>query len=230
MLRTPTPGSNARPGGINFLGVGIARALLTPGLALEYWGWGGGRGLEEHVPWGPRTCLKRAQSPASVLLPTIFDHHSIFSLSSVGYASVSAGGSGSGLNPAGWQSGSRSTRTCRARPLGDTGLRLLLFGVEHPRAPFSFSGLGDPGSPRPTQPTSESFLCSQTALPRGRLFPGMPPISRFHFRSQVCSASLFGTWEASGTRVSECPLRPRLPLGRAGTSVRLWLRLLFQVR
>ncbi|KAF6321306.1 hypothetical protein mRhiFer1_008435 [Rhinolophus ferrumequinum] len=48
-------------------------------------------------------------------------------------------------------------RRSGAQRLGDTRLRLLLLGAEHPRAPFSFSGLGDPGFRRPTQPNSASF-------------------------------------------------------------------------
>ena len=115
-----------------------------------------------------------------------------------------------------------------------TGLCLPVLGAEHPRAPLSPSGFGDTGSPRRPLPISlileASRLRSWTVLPGGAVSPGVPPGSRFRLRGRVCSASLFGTREPSGTQAPQCPLRPRRPLGGAGTSARLWPRLLFQVR
>lgn len=194
---------------------GSTYTLLDPGVLGVGWGerFGGtcSRGTPNHLE---RAQDEKVPSPASVPLSAIFDRHPIFSLK---FASISAGGSQSGLNWAEWQPGSRSPRTGAAGRSG-SGIPASVFCFLGPSTRGRLSPFLDLGTPafaaRLSLILKISLLCSQTALPWGRLFPGMPPISRFHFRSQVCSENLFGTLKALGTPVSECPLRSRLPLGR----------------
>lgn len=194
-----SPGLGGGPAGIRFLGVGVSRALLTPGSAV---GDEGGGGLEEHAPQGPRTIWKEHRMKRSPFLPVssslaIFGPHHIFSL---GFASVSAGGSRSGWNRAGWQPGIGSARTRGAGRSGSgTPACLLLLGAEHPRAPFFFSGLEDPGPPRPLQPNSRSIsslfpdgFCPGASIPREAAHFPLPPPRPSVFHESGWDAGAFG--------------------------------------
>ncbi|XP_027479023.1 uncharacterized protein LOC113938095 [Zalophus californianus] len=158
----------------------------------------------------------------------MLDRRPIFSL---GFASASAGASGSGLGGGGWQ-GSRSART-RGPARGDSGPRprSSASGGSAPEGAFPHLDLRTPA--HPTLVPLVQFRKLLASVP-GRLFPRgrrepwvaaqlpLPPRRPSVLFKSVWDAGAFGN------------LGPLAPCGRggplvgAGTSARLWPRLLFQ--
>lgn len=173
--------------------------------------------MGEPVPRGPRTIwkkqrVKRPPSPARVLLPRHFGLcRPTFSL---GFALASAGASGSGLGGGGVSggAGARGPADPRAAARGP-GLCLPLLRAQHPRAPFRIWT----GGPRLIPPLAPLMQFRKPLAPApGRLFPGVPPFSRFFLRGQMCAASLFGMREPLGTPAPVPPEAAAGPFLRRG--------------